>query len=106
MKPQYQIGYSSTYIQDHPNFKFMCEIPESVAVEWVKNVCPGKYMGSSKKACQLTVSSGNIDTDAKDNGWLNKLFVIVSYKVASNNEIKWIALVKWDSRFSIYTEMP
>ncbi len=97
-QPEYKFGYTSTYIQDH-NFKHCCSIPIDAAVEWVKCSYPNVDMGNGTLAKDLTVYSTHPRTDANGNGWLNKLFILVQ-----NDHDKWVALVNWDGRFSIYTE--
>ncbi len=93
----YEIGYKGCYIQDH-NFSYVCTIPIETAIAWVKTSCPGHDMGCGMVTGQLTIDK-NTDTDADKNGWLNKMFIVVS---ESNG--KWIALAKWDDRFFVYKE--
>ncbi len=95
--PCYRLGYASCYIQEH-KFNHLCTMPVKAAVEWVKEVCPNVVMGRHTPAADLTVG-GDIDTDALVNGWLNKLFILVA-----NDHGKWIALVNWDGRYSMYVE--
>ncbi len=90
-------GCTGTYIVDH-GFKHITEIPKEAAVEWVKSSYPGVDMGCKVAAKYLT-TDGDIDTDASINGWMNKLFIIVG-----NEHGKWIALVKWDDKFSLWVE--
>ena len=91
----YEIGYKACYIQDYSSFKHLCTIPPEVAIEWVRQKCPDIYMGGCL-AKDLTLN-GKTGTDAKINGWLNKLFVVVA-----NDHCQSIALVNWDGRFSVY----
>jgi len=92
---QYITGYTNCYIQDHP-FYHVCSIPIEVAVEWVKKICPDVNMGFGFAAKDLTINE-NEDTDVIPNGWLNKLFIVVS-----NDHGHSFALVNWDGRFAIY----
>ena len=98
MSKKYKYGFTGTYIQDHP-FSHLTEIPPEVAVAWVAKLYPDMNMGSDIPAKDLGVDTGDNDTDAKINGWLNKLFILVA-----NEHDRWIALVNWDGRFSIYIE--
>lgn len=98
IETKYTIGFTSCYIKDHP-FIHIAEMPEAAAVAWVKGVCPEVAMGHMNvKAKDLTVNT-NYDTDAKGNGWLNKLFIIVGV-----DHGKWLALANHDGRFGLYME--
>lgn len=97
-QPDYKIGYTSCYIQDHP-FEHLCYIPVKVALAWVKDVCPEVLMGGTVAKHLTHQEERYIDTDIRVNGWTNKLFILVA-----NDHDKWIALVNWDGRFSIYME--
>ena len=98
VETKYHIGFTACYIRDH-KFEHFLEIPQEVAVAWVKAKCPNIEMGHTHVlAKDLTVDS-NYDSDAKGNGWLNKLFIVVG-----NDHGKWVALSNHDGRFSIYVE--
>ena len=93
------IGFVGTYINDY-NFTHLIDIPEEVAVEWVKRTVPECKLDAIGRlpAKNLTVGE-NIDTDASVNGWLNKLFVIVDA-----DHGKYIAIYNHDGKFSIRTK--
>lgn len=91
----YTIGSTATYIVDY-EFDHVCEIPMAAAVEWVKSACPDADMSSRVKAAELTIGESN-NTDADENGWLNKLFVIVGYGSSGAA----IALYNHDGKFFV-----
>lgn len=95
----YKIGFTRTYIQDHP-FNFLCEIPAEAAVSWVQQLLPDAPMGCTGSPAHEMTLDGNTGTDARVNGWLNKRFIIVAVK----HNGKYLALVNWDGRFSIYEQ--
>lgn len=97
-RDKYHHGFTGCYIQDH-NFKHLCAIPATVAVAFVQALCPDVHMSSHVLAKDLTIGKDR-DTDAIGNGWTNKLFILVA-----NDHDKWIAIVNWDGRFSIYEEV-
>lgn len=97
-KADYDIGYTSCYIQDH-DFEHLCSISAETALAWVKSACPEVKMGGTLAKHLTHGKEKFIDTDIRTNGWTNKLFVIVA-----NDHDKWFALVNWDGRFSIYIE--
>ena len=92
-----KIGFTSCYIKDY-NFEHKGELPVEVAVEWVKRTLPLQDMGNGVFASSLTTDWNN-HTDARKNGWLNKMFVIVGYE-----HEKFIAIYNHDGVFSLYEE--
>ncbi len=94
---KYKLGMTGCYICDHP-FSHVTDIPVEAAVEWVKNVAPEITLGSHVKTKDIT-TDGNRKTDAIQNGWLNKLFVIVAHEPG-----KFIALYNHDGVFSVRIE--
>ena len=93
---KFAVGFTATYIHDYRVFRHLCEIPAQAAVEWVKQACPEAHMGLRLKARELTCGTGE-ETDADRNGWLNKLFVIVSFDHGYP-----VALYHHDGSFGVY----
>jgi hypothetical protein len=91
---EYEIGYTSCFIKDHP-FNHLTSIPVAAAVEWVKAAVPNQNMDGNILAKDLTVD-GNIRTDARENGWLNNLFIIVGFE-----HDKFIAIYNHDATFHL-----
>jgi hypothetical protein len=87
-----KIGDVACYIQDY-NFEHLCNLPQEVAIEWVKNTCPETELMTGMKAKDLTIY--NILTT----GWLNKLFVIVDISHGEK-----YAITNWDGIFSLRKE--
>lgn len=85
----YAIGFTACYINDHP-FQHITDVHPAVALVWVKKVLPDADLGTGKKAKDVTL------TQAIEDGWLNKLFIIVGHEHG-----KWVALYKHDDKFSI-----
>ncbi len=94
LNKKYCFKFNACYIKDHP-FTHLTDIPEEVAVAWVKNLVPDLNMGNSVTASELTINQDD-ETDASQNGWLNKLFVIVGH-----GHGKYIAIYKHDDRFAV-----
>lgn len=94
--PKFGIGFTATYINDFPEFSHVAHLPAEAAVAWVKDACSDTVMGLRAKAADLTIGVDN-DTDVDKNGWLNKLFVIVSFE-----HNRWLALFNHDGKFSLY----
>lgn len=82
------VGFTGTYIQDY-NDSIVCDIPESVAVQWVKEVAPNAFTGMDSTFYHMT--------DAKTQ-WLNKLFVVVGQENKT-----WICIYNKDFKFSVRT---
>jgi len=91
MNEAYEIGYVSSYIQDH-DFKHVTNITEKAAIALVAEVCPDTNMGYGDKAKAKNLVAGG-------GKWLNKLFVLIS-----RDHNKWVAVVNWDNTYSIYEE--
>ncbi len=97
-----QIGFTACYIHDYPQFGYVCEIPEAVAVEWAQQPWIQEQMdvnmGNGTLAQNMTIGLST-DTDAKWNGWLNKLFVVVG-----ESHGRYLAVYKHDDTYSLYQE--
>jgi hypothetical protein len=97
IQTEIKLGLSGCYVHDF-GFSFLAEIPAVVAIAWVKDQCPNLSMSANEKiTAEMLTEGGNIDTDVRGNGWLNKRFVIVGI-----SNFKWLAVVKHDSRFYLY----
>jgi len=87
-----KIGDTATYIQDHKEFRQLFSLPKEVALEWVKANCPETDMMPGRcKGKDLTIEN------MVENGWLNKLFIIV--QIADDKKY---AITNWDGRFYLY----
>lgn len=73
----FPVGRTDCYINDY-QATYLCKLPAEAAVAWLKSVAPDVCVGSVGKhpATALTLGDGS-DTDALQNGWLNKLWVVV-----------------------------
>jgi hypothetical protein len=98
MNDKYTNGFTGEYINDHP-FKLLCEVPVEVAVFWVQFKCPAVKMSHWCRADFLTLGGYDPNTDARGNGWLNKLFVIID-----EFNGRWLSLYKHDDNFYLYIE--
>ena len=94
---EYKLGFTSCYINDH-NFNHKTDIPVEAAVAWAASMSGDSSMGNGVLAKDLTTDGDN-ETDTSENGWLNKLFIIVGYEHG-----KFIAICKQDEKFSIRIE--
>ncbi|MGK0290647.1 MAG: hypothetical protein ACI86H_002106 [bacterium] len=91
---EFKIGFTGTYINDH-QFTHIAEISIETAVAFVKSECPSINMGKGT-AEELTIGV-DYKTDANQNGWLNKLFIIVKEEHG-----KYLAVYNHDGIFHLY----
>lgn len=93
----FKLGFTACYIRDY-KFTHLVDLPDSSAVEWVKEQCPNTAMGNGILAKDLTIGTG-LDTDVDRVGWLNKLFILVG-----NDHGRWVALNNHDGLYSVHVE--
>lgn len=91
------VGDVRTYIEDY-DFNFVARIPPEAALAWVKALDPNMRIAGSCSTAEMTID-GNIQTDIRYNGWLNKAFVIVE-----ETHARQIAICNRDGKFSLYEQ--
>jgi len=87
-----KIGFPACYQQDY-DFEHFADVPVSVAVAWVKAVCPPEMvmgMGIEQTVENLTAEN------APQGGWLNKRFVAI----ACDHDF-WLSVYHHNGRFAI-----